>query len=117
MCFILVISCPANFKLIAMQKANSNKVVRKQVRSIIKRVLDVAEDVTTDKEAFTKIATSIKVENITENFVQFQNAINEISEATYEACYGSNDSLVLPEETPILIENFENAVHNNNKST
>jgi len=116
MCFILVISCPANFKVIAKQKASSNKVVRKEVRSTIKRVLDVAENVTTDKEAFTKIATSIKVKNTTENFVQFQNAINEISEVTYEACYGSNDNLVLPEETPILIEKFESAVHNN-KST
>ena len=99
-----------------MQKSNSNKVVRKEVRSTIKNVLDIAENVTTDEDAFTKITATIKVENTTENLVQFQNAINEISEASYEACYGSNSSLVLPEDTQALIKKFEKAV-NDSKST
>ena len=111
-----VISCPTNFEVIAMQKSNSNKVVRKEVRSTIKNVLNIAENVTTDEDAFTKIASTLKVENTTENLVQFQNAINEISEASYEACHGSNSSLVLPEDTPVLIKQFEKAV-NDSKST
>ena len=111
-----VISCPATFEVIAMQKSNSNKVVRKEVRSTIKNVLNIAENVTTDEDAFTKIASTLKVENTTENLVQFQNAINEISEASYEACHGSNSSLVLPEDTPVLIKQFEKAV-NDSKST
>ena len=93
-----------------MQKSSSDKVARKEVRSAIKNVLDTTENVTTDKEAFTKIAAKIKVKNTTENFVQFQNAINEISEASYEACYGSNVSLVLLEETQELIKKFKKAV-------
>ena len=97
-----------------MQKSNSNKVVRKEVRSTIKNVLDIAENVTTDEDAFTKIAATVKVENTTENLVQFQNAINEISEASYEACYGSNSSLVLPEDTQALIKKFEKAVNDSN---
>ena len=119
MCFIwftLVISCPANFKVIAKQKTISSRVVRKEVRSTIKNVLHLSENITTDKEAFAKIAETIKVRNTTENFVKFQNAINEISEASFEACYGSNSSLVLPEETPVLIETFKVAAKNN-KST
>ena len=114
--FIVVISCPANFKAIAVQKSNSNNIVRKEVRSTIKNVLDIAENVTTDEDAFTRITATIKVENTTENLVQFQNAINEISEATYEACHGSNSSLVLPEDTLVLIKQFEKAV-NDSKST
>ena len=99
-----------------MQKSNSNKIVRKEVRYAIKNVLDTAENITTDKDAFMKITASIKVENTTENFVQFQNAINEISEASYEACHGSDSNLVLPEETQALIDKFEKAVQDN-KST
>ena len=113
---IVVITCPANFKVVAMQKSNSSKIVRKEVRSTVKNALDLTENVTTDEEAFTKIAATLKVENTTENFVQFQNAMNEISEASYEACYGSNTTLVLPEETPVLIKKFERAVHDK-KST
>ena len=86
------------------------------MRSTIKNVLDIAENVTTDEDAFTKITATLKVKNTTENLVQFQNAINEISEATYEACHGSNSSLVLPEDTPVLIKQFKNAV-NDSKST
>ena len=93
-----------------MQKSSSDKVARKEVRAAIKNVLNIAENVTTDKEAFTRIATTVKVKNTTENFVQFQNAMNEISEASYEACYGSNVSLVLLEETQELISKFEMAV-------
>ena len=111
--FYVVINCPANFKEIAMQKSNSNKIVRKEVRSAIRNILDTAENVTTDKDAFVKIATAIKVENTTEKFVQFQNAINEISEASYEACHGSDSNLVLPEETQALIDKFEKAVKDN----
>ena len=114
--FIVVISCPANFEAIAMQKSNSNNIVRKEVRSTIKNALDIAENVTTDEDGFTRITATIKVENTTENLVQFQNAINEISEATYEACHGSNSSLVLPKDTPVLINQFEKAV-NDRKST
>ena len=99
-----------------MQKSNSNNIVRKEVRSTIKNVLDIAENVTTDEDAFTKITATLKVENTTENLVQFQNAINEISEATYEACHGSNSSLVLPEDTPVLIKQFKKAI-NDSKST
>ena len=106
----VVIDCPANFKVIAMRKSSSDKVARKEVRAAIKNVLKIADNVTTDKEAFTKIATTIKVKNTTENFVQFQNAMNEISEASYEACYGSNVSLVLLEETQELISKFKKAV-------
>ena len=108
--FIVVISCPANFEAIAKRKSNSNNIVRKEVRSTIKNVLDTAENVTTDEDAFTRITATLKVKNTTENLVQFQNAINEISEATYEACHGSNSSLVLPEDTPVLIKQFEKAV-------
>ena len=93
-----------------MQKSISNHIVRKEVRSAIKNALNVVENVTTDEDAFTTIATSVKIENTTENFVQFQNAINEISEASYEACYGSNSSLVVPAETPVLINKFKEAV-------
>ena len=93
-----------------MQKSNSNEVARKEVRYAIKNVLNITENVTTDKEAFTKIAATIEVKNITENFVRFQNAMNEISEASYEACYGSNVSLVLLEETQELISKFKKAV-------
>ena len=99
-----------------MQKLNSNEIVRKEVRSAIKNVLDILENVTTDKDAFMKIALSIKVENTTEKFVQFQNAINEISEASYEACNGSDSNLVLPEEIQALIDKFKKAVQDN-KST
>ena len=99
-----------------MQKSNSNNIVRKEVKSTIKNVLDIAENITTDEDTFTKFATTIEVENTTENLVQFQNAINEISDASYEACYGSNNSLVLPEDTPVLIRKFEKAV-NDSKST
>ena len=113
---ILVISCPANFEVIAMQKSSSNSIVRKEVRSTIKNVFNVAENVTTDEDTFAKIATTIEVENTTENLVQFQNAMNEISDASYEACHGSNSGLVLSEEIPILINKFEKAV-NDSKST
>ena len=99
-----------------MQKSNSNNIARKEVRSTIKNVLDIAENITTDEDAFTKITATLKFENTTENLVQFQNAINEISEATYEACHGSNSSLVLPEDTPVLIKQFKKAV-NDKKST
>ena len=112
--FTLVISCPANFEVIAKQKTSSSRVVRKEIRSAIKNTLNLSENITTDKEAFAKLAKTIKVINTTENFVKFQNAINEISEASYEACYGSSSSLVLPEETPVLIEKFKVAA---NKST
>ena len=37
--------------------------------------------------------------------------MNEISEASYEACHGSESNLVLPEETLMLIDKFEKAVH------
>ena len=50
-------------------------MVRKEVRSTIKNVLDIAENVTTDEYAFTRITATIKVKNTTENLVQFQNAI------------------------------------------
>ena len=99
-----------------MQKSNSNKVVRKEVRSTIKNALDLTENVTTDQEAFTKITETLKITNNTENFVQFQNAVNEISDASYEACYGSEGNLVLLEETPVLIDKFEKVVHDK-KST
>ena len=107
--FIAVISCPPNFKVVAVQKATTNTVVRKEIRSTIKDVLNLTENVVIDKEAFTKLTTKIEVENSTEYFVQFQNAINEISIASYEACYGSKNTLVLAEETPVLINNFEKA--------
>ena len=42
--------------------------------------------------------------------------MSEISEASYEACYGSDSNLVLLEETPVLINKFEKAVHDK-KST
>ena len=45
--------------------------------------------------------------------MKFQNAINEISEAIFEACYGSSSSLVLLEETSVLIEKFKEAAKNN----
>ena len=93
-----------------MQKSISNHIVRKEVRSAIKNVLNVVENVTTDEDAFTTIATLVKIENTTENFVHFQNAINKISEASYEACYGLNHSLVVPAETPVLINKFKEAV-------
>ena len=109
--FIVVIRCPANFKEIAIQKSNSNKMVRKEVRSTIKNALDLTENVTTDQEAFTKITETLKIKNNTENFVQFQNAMNEISEASYEACHGSESNLILPGETLVLIDKFEKAVH------
>ena len=102
--------------MIAIQKSNSNKIVRREVRSAIKNILDTAENVTTDKDAFTKIATSIKIEKTAEKFVQFQNAISEISEASYEACHGSDSNLVLPEDTQALIDKFEKAVQDK-KST
>ena len=95
-----------------MQKSNSSKVVQKEVRTTVKNALDLTENVTTDEETFTKIAETLKVENTTENFIQFQNAMNEISKASYEACYGPDSNLVLPEETPVLIENFKKAVQN-----
>ena len=41
--------------------------------------------------------------------MKFRNAINEISQASFEACYGSSSSLVLPEETPTSIEKFKEA--------
>ena len=99
-----------------MQKSNSSKIVRKEVRSTIKNALDLADNVTTDQEAFTKLTETLEIKNDTEKFVQFQNAMNEISEASYEACYGSDSNLVFLEETPALINKFEKAVHDN-KST
>ena len=99
-----------------MQKSNFSKIIRKEVRFAIKNVLDTAGNITTDEDAFMKITASIKVENTTENFVQFQNAINEISGASYEACHGSDSNLVQPEETQALIDKFEKAVQDN-KST
>ena len=93
-----------------MQKSISNHIVRKEVRSAIKNALNVVENITTDEDAFTTIATLVKIENTTENFVQFQNAINKISEASYEACYGLNHSLVVPAETPVLINKFREAM-------
>ena len=110
----VVIDCPSNFKLIAIQKSNSDKVAREEIRSAIKNVLDTTENVTTDKEAFTKIAATIKVKNTTENFVHFQNAMSEISEASYEACHGSSGSLVVLEKTQELINKFKKAVHDKN---
>ena len=97
-----------------MQKSISNSIVRKQVRSTIKNALSIVEDVTTDEDAFTTIAATAEIENSTENFVQFQNAISEISEASYEACYGSDSSLVTPTETPVLIDKFTNAINDSN---
>ena len=99
-----------------MQRSNFSKIVRKEVRSVINNVLDTAGNITTDEDAFMKITASIKVENTTENFVQFQNTINEISGASYEACHGSDSNLVQPEETQTLIDKFEKAVQDK-KST
>ena len=109
--FIVVIRCPANFKVIAIQKSNSNKIVRKEIRSTINNTLDIAENITTDQEAFTKITETLKIKSNIKKFVQFQNAMNEISEASYEACHGSESNLVLPGETLVLIDKFEKAVH------
>ena len=95
-----------------MQKATTNTVVRKEIRSTIKDVLNLTENVAIDKEAFTKLTAKIEVENSTEYFVQFQNAVNEISVASYEACYGPKNTLALAEEIPVLISNFEKTVHN-----
>ena len=100
-----------------MQKATTNTVVRKEIRSTIKNVLNLTENVAVDKEAFTKLTANIEVENTTEYFVQFQNAVNEISEASYEACYGPKNKFALAEETPVLINNFEKAVHNDSSKT
>ena len=97
-----------------MQKSISNNIVRKQVRSTIKNALKIVEDVTTDEDAFVTIAATVEIENTTENFVQFQNAINEISEASYEACYGSDSSLVALAETPVLIDKFTKAINDSN---
>ena len=68
------------------------------------------------KMPLQKLFSTLKVENTTENLVQFQNTINEISEASYEACHGSNNSLVLPEDTPVLIKQFEKAVNDSNST-
>ena len=106
---IAVISCPPNFEVIAMQKETTNTVVRKEIRSTIKDVLNLTENVAMDKVAFTELTANIEVENTTEHFVQFQNAINEISIASYEACYGPKNKFALAEETPVLINNFEKA--------
>ena len=92
-----------------MQKAATNTVVRQEIRSTIKEVLNLTENVAMDKEAFTKLTAKIEVENTTEHFVQFQNAVNEISKANYEACYGPKNTLALAEEMPVLINNFEKA--------
>ena len=97
-----------------MQKSISNNIVRKQVRSTIKNALNIVEDVTTDEDAFVTIAATVEIENTTENFVQFQNAINEISEASYEACYGSDSSLVALAETLVLIDKFTKAINDSN---
>ena len=58
--FNVVTSCPDNFNQTAEQKINSSKFVRKEVRHTTKKVLDIAENVTTDKEAFAKIAKDQK---------------------------------------------------------
>ena len=92
-----------------MQKATTNTVVRREIRSTIKDILNLTENVAMDKEAFTKLTAKIEVENSTEYFVQFQNAVNEISIASYEACYGPKNKSALAEETPVLINNFETA--------
>ena len=97
-----------------MQKSISNNIVRKQVRSTIKNALNIVEDVTTDEDAFVTIAATVEIENTTENFVQFQNSINEISEASYEACYGSESNLVTLAETPVLIDKFTKAINDSN---
>ena len=97
-----------------MQKSISNDIVRKQVRSTIKNALKIVEDVTTDEDAFITIAATVEIQNTTENFVHFQNAINEISEASYEACYGSDSSLVALAETPVLIDKFTKAINDSN---
>ena len=115
--FIVVISCPPNFEAIAMQKATTNTVVRKEIRSTIKNVLNLTENIVVDKEAFTKLSAKLDIENSTEYFVQFQNAINEISETSYEACYGSKDKLALAEEIPILIDNFKKIVDSESSET
>ena len=114
---IVVISCPPNFETIAMQKATTNTVVRKEIRSTIKNILNLTENVVVDEEAFTKLSSRLDIENSTEYFVQFQNAVNEISETSYEACYGSKDKLALAEEIPILIDNFDKIVDSESSET
>ena len=108
--FNVVTSCPDNFNQIVEQKISSSKFVRKEVRHMTKKVLNIAENVTTDKEAFAKIAKVLKIKNSVENFMQFQSAVNEMSDANNEACYGSPNSLVHTKDTSTWIDRYNKAI-------
>jgi len=109
--FNVVTSCPNNFNQTAEQKIRSYKLVRKEVRRTTRKVLNIAENLATDKEAFAKIAKLLKVENSVENFMQFQSVVNEMSDASNEACYGSPNSLVHTKDTSTWIDKYNKAIN------
>ena len=62
----------------------------------------------TNMEVYERIATSVNATASPSGFVKFEEAVSEISAATYAACSGPEESRVRPDDIPELAESFFN---------
>ena len=100
-------SCPS--EEFVEDRMEAAEMVEQSVRMVFSRLLNdstIADGSLSTMEAYERIGAVVGVTTSTNGFVLFQEAVNEIAAATFDACSAPGRPRPRPEEIPTLTSSF-----------